>query len=284
MVIQSEAGHNRAVCFSPEKHDVIKGFEEAKSPLKIKNVQRRLWNGNTEFTIQKYSKIEPINQDNMTFCYTGKSFKDDEPIQICKLSDISPEQLVSVKAFVAQVLPTVTQEMRQGPALRRQDVIIVDPTDCITLSLWEESVDVLQPQTTYLLKNIRIKSFRGRTYLNTPKDEGLFSATVSSNFEENLAEVRCDELGNICAVTGNIVGVMKVSKTSTCLSCKKQINVVSNKSFVKCANCSLSVKASACMFSWYIKILLRSKDDGSILKLDMFHRIIAKICKNLQNC
>ena len=258
MMLQTEEITTRAVCFSPEKHHLIKSFEESKSPIKIKNVQKRLYNGTEEYTIQKHSKIQPANQDEVSFSYLEAMSASKEPTFISQLSDVSPEKLVSVKAMVSEVSEPVKQENQYGPDLRRQEVVIVDPSDCITLTLWEENVDQLQQNTTYLFKNVRVKSFRGRMYLNTPKEQDLFSATVANEFEEGLAEIK-RETANPSRATGNIIAIQKVRKVMTCISCKKQIEIAGNdgKSFVTCTNCSLSVKLEYCISSWYTKIVFK---------------------------
>ena len=153
--------------------------------------------------------------------------------------------------------------------------------DCIKLSLWEDHVGSLQSQTTYLFSNVRVKSFRGRKYLNTPKETDLFAAVVTSAFDENLAEVRCDELQNISQVSGNIIGIQKVSKLSSCMNCKKRVEVGDEKPFVTCGNCSLSFKPHACISSWYVKLIFKPLEEAGLLKLEVFNHVVAKICKSI---
>lgn len=73
-------------------------------------------------------------------------------------------------------------------ALSKQELVIADPSACIKLILWEESVDVLGEGVTYLLQNIRLgRETYGTVYLKNPKSE-QFSFEESENFSEAVVE------------------------------------------------------------------------------------------------
>jgi len=56
-------------------------------------------------------------------------------------------------------------------SLKKQKVIIRDNTPSTEVVLWEEYVDCLEMNKTYLLSNIRVKGSKSKKYLNTAKTE-----------------------------------------------------------------------------------------------------------------
>ena len=75
--------------------------------------------------------------------------------------------------------------------MRKQEVILRNPSGTIKLVLWEQYVDLLVPSQTYNLENLKVKVYNDQRYLNTPRDEE-FNATKqthSNNFCLNLSKL-----------------------------------------------------------------------------------------------
>ena len=55
--------------------------------------------------------------------------------------------------------------------LKKQDVVISDPTAYVKVVLWGDHVNALQLDQTYILNNVRVKSTKFEHYLNTTRQE-----------------------------------------------------------------------------------------------------------------
>ena len=83
-------------------------------------------------------------------------------ISISSLNDLAGEQLVTLKAQVAQISGVKRIETQHQGRLNKQEVILRDVTGSIKAILWESSVDTLKENTTYILKNLKNKNIQGR--------------------------------------------------------------------------------------------------------------------------
>ena len=88
----------------------------------------------------------------------------------------------------------------------------------------------------------------GRRVFNSPKEDDLFLAMISTDFIKNLAEVRFEEeMTGVEKSFGQFIGVQKLNKIMACLGCKKQVEFNVDKPFVTCGNCNLSMKSDSCL-------------------------------------
>ncbi len=75
---------------------------------------------------------------------------------LASLNQVSAEQLVTVKAKVAKVSGSKKISSQRGSSghLTKQEIVIVDSTASMKVILWEQFVDCLEVDQTYLLKNL----------------------------------------------------------------------------------------------------------------------------------
>ena len=83
-------------------------------------------------------------------------------ISISSLNDLAGEQLVTLKAQVAQISGVKRIETQHQGRLNKQEVILRDVTGSIKAILWQSRVDTLKENTTYILKNLKNKNIQGR--------------------------------------------------------------------------------------------------------------------------
>ena len=142
-VVQCDNKPVRGVCFSPEKRDEMQAVANAKRPVKIKNFKRANDDDNS-VTITKYTTITPVEQRNINLAFSEELYKSatGEPVKISLISNLVSEQLITIKAKVLKVSGEKIQATRFG-RLRKQDIIVADPTGYITLVLWSDFVNTL---------------------------------------------------------------------------------------------------------------------------------------------
>ena len=96
------------------------------------------------------------------------------------LEKLAAEQLVTIKAQVAQMSAAKTLRTQHQGVLKKQELLIRDSTTSVKLFLWENNVDMLELNKTYILQNIKIKRSKNEMYLNTTKaDKFTFSETTA---------------------------------------------------------------------------------------------------------
>jgi hypothetical protein len=83
-------------------------------------------------------------------------------------------------------------------------------------------VDTLRENTTYVLKNFKLKIYRGEKYLNTPKNDE-FEATETTPFDQELVDIDVNLQLTSATITGKVIGVHEIAKTVSCPSCKKHV-------------------------------------------------------------
>ena len=236
-IVQCDNKPVRGVCFSPEKRGEMQAVANAKSPVKIKNFKRAN-DGDNSVTITKYTTITPVEQRDINFAFSEELYKSaaGEPVKISSISNLVSEQLITIKAKVLKVSGEKIQATRFG-RLRKQDVIVADPTGYIKLVLWGDFVNTLDVDHTYVLKNVRIKCTKFENYLNTPKNED-FVAVDSTAFDVPVAEYE-HEIDTTKEVMAKILGVRQASKILSCNGCtRRTIEFVSPNKAV-CTFCKL---------------------------------------------
>ena len=92
-------------------------------------------------------------------------------------------------------------------------------TSSMKVVLWEDNVDQLQKNKTYLLKNLKVKLTNKERYLNTSNDNE-FTATEETPFKKPLVQYQ-KGLFDIApsTISAKIIGI---HETSTSLSCFKK--------------------------------------------------------------
>ena len=218
-MLQTETASCRAVCFSPEKFPELKTFEKVKSPVKIENFRSKPGlNGEKDIIIQKNTSFTALDNSSVNFEHNELLTTTGLIPNISSLDKVASEQLISVKAHVLQ-LPSVKQiqTYNQG-ALKKQEVVLADPTNWIKLVLWQNNVSTLTEGTTYSLSNLRLKKFNNERYLNTAKAEE-FKFEESEDFWEPLVQPDQPLYQEFTIPDCQVIGVVEATKTLCCVSC-----------------------------------------------------------------
>jgi hypothetical protein len=164
--------------------------------------------------VTKYTKITPLARDQLSFQYSDELTQKSKITDISSLTKIAKEQLVSgVKTLVKH----------DNTELKKQELVIRDNKGSIELVLWNEYVDLLETNKTYILTNLRLKESKFGRYVNTPKSE-KFSFEETTAFTEPLVaiEENVKEL-TTSTVMAKIIGVQSATRNLLCVSCHKKV-------------------------------------------------------------
>ena len=94
----------QAVCFSPEKYSELNTLQKTKSPVKITNYNTSAASsGKEDIIILSKTRISPITSNEIDFPYLSELTATGILPDLSALEKLAPEQLVTIKAEVAQV-------------------------------------------------------------------------------------------------------------------------------------------------------------------------------------
>jgi len=131
----------RAVCFSPAKRKRIDSCCKEKTPVKIKTFRLETKSNSEDIIVDDNVKIEECPE----IAFERKEIPTN--LTIAKLKSICIGQLITIKAKVASLQPI--KDVNDG-ALKLVEGILIDPTDSIRITLWEEHINDIQEGNTYI--------------------------------------------------------------------------------------------------------------------------------------
>ena len=147
--------------FSPQKYTQVKTLEKTKSPVKLQH-----------YKMSSSNDIVNEIQFEMSNIITANNLSN-----IGSLMSVSANQLITLQAEVTHISQVKDMPTINHGELKKQDVMIRDPTGTTKLVLWEKYVDEKY-------ENLEVRSFNNGRYLNTPKDE-QFNATEIEPFQQD---------------------------------------------------------------------------------------------------
>ena len=162
----------------------MKTLEKVESPVKIQNFQKP----DKDILLNKFTKIKPIEKSEIDFIRAEICNSEGLVPNLSSLQNVAGEQVISVKGEIAQLSGVKYVNALHHGKLKRQEVVVRDTTSSTNLMLWEENVDCLELNKTYLLKNVRMKATKTDRYLNTTKSE-KFTLSETEPFQYPLVEV-----------------------------------------------------------------------------------------------
>ena len=193
--LQTKSKVHRGVCFATSKQETLEAMEKQKSPVKIKNFTINNKYGTEDVVINKNTTITPTTAD---FDYHSQ----EKVLPISSLTNVAPEQLVSIKGYLAHLSAT-KKIIVQGSELKKQEGYIADPSGSIKIIFWGNHTDEVQQGSTYFFNKVRVKISQDQKYLNTPKQESKCIIKSAEPFKETLPVV--DEVSTSKEVIGSTI-------------------------------------------------------------------------------
>ncbi|XP_015779239.1 PREDICTED: uncharacterized protein LOC107357102 [Acropora digitifera] len=273
--LQCKDGVRRAVCFSQQKHPEIKAFQNTKCAVKILQYST---SKTDDIILNHQSKIIP-NEEETRFSYSDDLIPSGVVTSISALNNVASEQVISIKAQVVNISAVKVVKTQYQGTLKKQEILKRDTTSSIKVILWESYAETLTLNSTYLLKNLKVKISRNERYLNTAKDVP-FQFTETSPFTQQLVDVNA-ELASMVASTinGKIIGFLQINNSIGCISCKKKvIPNPDNQDLGKCEDCNLMQIVSSCTTQWFMRILVQSSTNPSEhRRLTLFNKQVEEL-------
>ena len=182
---------------------------------------------------------------------------------IVSCNELAAEQLVTLKAEVAEISGVKKVHTQYQGTLMKQEVVLRDTSGFIKAVLWDSHVNTLKEKETYIFKNFKVKVYKGDRYLNTPKNEP-FEATGTTGFDQPLVEVHETLNATSATIIGNVIGIVEVGKIPSCVNCKKNVAPLPGDELLgKCDGCGSLQLVDACEIQHLVRVLVQSSSDPS---------------------
>ena len=263
----------RAVCFSPEKHSVLKRKFESSSPIKINKFQLKK-NPKTEkeeIILNKRTKIEDPHENEMDFDLQQVEEETlgaiDSSIQEIEQKDNNT--LVNIAGRISFSGTSETVNVR-GKTLTKQEALFTDNSGSLRLVLWEQDTKKMKSGLCYTISNVAIKEFNGANYLTLTKHSAVNEAE----------ELNIDRQDDIPDTTQELKvqfppdGINYVQSYLSCNKCHSKV-MLSDKKIIKCSECGLMQLKSKCRNKIMASILTITGEDT--LSLNIFDDTIKKL-------
>ena len=188
-----------------------------------------------------------------------------------------PGQLVTVKAKVMNLSGEKFVKTAQYGPLRKTTGTLIDSSGSISVTFWEDFVDSVENEKTYLLTNLKTKKDgSGELCVNNPK-EG-FDVKEVDDFSEDLPDAEPSLLDVATKdIKISIIGVKCVNSYDTCASCGGKVEL--SGGLVKCLSCKLSQRANPENRKWFARLFVQDVVTKEKLYLSVFHNELAEICE-----
>ena len=248
-LLQSQTSAKRAVCFTPTKHKLLNDVAQSSSPVKILKMDTNI--NNNDSIINRGTQISLVKKVSFD---VDPRFGEDAVVSLGDLFSLAPGQLINIKCHVATVFDQVTHKMRNGEDVVKQDIIISDMSTSIKLVVYGQDTQLLTAGKSYILRNLRLNSFKNTVFLNT-------TLTKKFEFEE------IDEIAHTSEVSYNtdstimckIAAVDKITIYFHCAKCSKKLLDVNDDDesvILKCVHCSTQMLKSKCRVTLHFTLVL----------------------------
>ena len=239
----------RMVGFQKEQLRKLTMFCEGKKSVNLRNCQVKK---------SKYGeKMELVLKGNTEVLESDEKFALDEDssrndvITLAQVKDAEIFDSVTVKCKVTLVKDVI--EVSTGK--RKQDVKVGDKTGVGLVTLWEESVGLLEEDKSYILKNFSVREFGFSKYLSVLKGESeivliddIGDVVVDRENEEQRG-------GNLIDV--RIVAAPQVDSYKACLVCKARVEPT-DPPLGQCSRCCMMQRYDVCAEQMSVKLLVKS--------------------------
>ena len=155
----------RAVCHDTNKQSLVAGFQDSRQPTSLLNIREKpslLDPSERHMILGKKSRIEPVNNDDITFQYDDTASTENQPV----LTTVDNVRLLNEnqsKVTVKGILTLRTDSIRDVimkngflvPMLNR--CTITDSSGTIPLTLWGDLIKQVANENSYSITHVHVK-------------------------------------------------------------------------------------------------------------------------------
>jgi hypothetical protein len=232
---------------------------ENKSPVKVRRFEY-----NEKFNNIVINRSTAVMDHNEPLPFPPAESSTSCLMNILTIKTTSVNQLVLVKAKVKHL---------SGPKMAKWENGSVQKHLCaIKAVLWEEWIDSVEDNQTYLFTNLRAKKdgYTDEIYVNTAKSG--FEVKECVPFDEVLPDVS-PAIAKQAIVS--IIGVKTLNKYNSCNAYGKKVEGTGKT--VKCESCKVKQQVSQGNANWYARLFVQNVETKEKVYLTVFHLQLMKI-------
>ncbi|CAB4020970.1 Hypothetical predicted protein [Paramuricea clavata] len=201
-------------------------------------------------------------------------------VNIAKIKTTSVNQLVLVKATVKHLSGPKNVKW-ENDSVQKRLCVLQDPTGAIKAVLWEEWIDSVEDDQTYLFTNLRVKKMViPMRFMSTLLNLVSRSKSVSPLMKccQMLAQAIADLVAKQAIVS--IIGVKTLNKYNSCNACGKKVEGTGKT--IKCESCKVRQRVSQENANWYARLFVQNVETKEKVYLTVFHSQLMKILETLR--
>lgn len=245
-VQENASEFTRVACFSPEKRKILKDKEQSKDAARLLNLspQKRKFEPDTkEYIMNKYSRV--LDGKSVSFAWKSAEVMTN-PVSLCEIVQKGNGNILSVKARVVSISKSeCVYSSVMEKELKKCDIVVADGTGAMSVCLWEDLIDQVKEESSYLFTNLKVSFFKTQ-YLNSTMKSVINvlneEIVLSKETKDDLELLLKSKESRAVQFNGKILSA-EVTKSYICINCKNRVyheNVDDSKVVVKCPSCNLS--------------------------------------------
>ena len=189
-----------------------------------------------------------------------------ETISLDQLPDLDQFQRVSVTVKVLRV-----DDPQQIPSGKmKQDVLVGDSTGTARLTLWEEEIGSMDDNSSYQLKGVTVRQFKGKRFLSTSKGISCILEADDIGSVDEQSEEDDDNISDRTTSTvknARIVGVLDMQTYSSCAKCgSKVLPDEDDEDLCECVKCKMTQCQEFTRKQLSIRIMVQSLTTQVVLR------------------
>ena len=224
---------------------MINDASNSETPVKITRMGNNI--NSNDAIINDYTNITLVRDPTFT---ADQRFNTDAVVSLGDLLSLAPGQLINLKCHVSKIYEPTTHNTRNGD-IEKQEVIISGESNSIKLVLFGSDVSTLKVNKSYILKNLRLNTFKNTVYLNSTLAQKFDYQEIPEIDHTEASPETEDKL--LC----KIVGVISIALKVICIKCDKKIDLVDVENvLVTCSECNSKMLKSSCRKNMQFSIVV----------------------------
>lgn len=244
--IQEKEKVRKAICFSQDKRKLVESKAESCSPCKVSKFRESddaLEGQNKLLWINNNTRIDDAPDTLVDFAYnsgmassTGMS---SPKTTIKNLENVRVNGLVTVQGLVT--FGSNKPEQAGSTALTKLEGFIIDESECIALTIWNDDIKCVQDGKRYVAENLRLRQYQGVKYLTSTRESNFkllkedelqispeMIETAATKLQVKSREVKCFGMTTV-----------EIIDYYSCVKCHKKIQSRPDSKVAKCESCNI---------------------------------------------
>ena len=198
-------------------------------------------------------------------------------VELKDLRDLRVNQRVTVTVKVVEVMEPTAVTTKTDKKLMKQDCKVADAGSYARIVLWQQDIGKLQPDSSYKIINITIRSFNDIKYLSLSED-AVINQVSDIGVVADVSSMDEYSAGANQVLEADLVGVWSTEDYRACISCKAKVTNVTDH-VGECSKCEMKMKLSMCPVKKTAKVVIRP-DTGKDHTIMLFTEQLESLIKN----